>query len=289
MKPEYFKKWPVVLFCMFALSLCALGPMACGGGGGGGDDGGTQTGVFVDAVVGGIQYETDTHSGTTNANGEFSYEDGETVTFTIGGIVVGTVNGQAIVTPVDLVEGATDETNTAVTNIVRLLLTLDEDGDPSNGITISQDTLDALEDTGQGIDFAAADFDTEVGDVLFASLGIDPADLVDAATAQAHLQATLLELLSGAWSGTYDGDDTGTWQITVATDGDINGTWESDEVGGDSGAVTGTMNSSGTSALTAQGTAGDSDWQGTFTNQGTASGTWDNTWGDSGTWEGSQD
>jgi hypothetical protein len=45
---------------------------------------------------------------------------------------------------VDLVPGARDENNPAVINIVRILLTLDQDNDPDNGITISTETSDAL-------------------------------------------------------------------------------------------------------------------------------------------------
>lgn len=55
----------------------------------GGDDntGGTvqtETGVFLDAEVGNIDFETETQSGTTNDAGEFEYQEGEQVTFSIG-------------------------------------------------------------------------------------------------------------------------------------------------------------------------------------------------------------
>jgi len=120
---------------------------ACGGGGGGG--GGdestnlcttTCTGIFVDDPVAGLHYETPTFSGTTNSAGEFDYLPGETVTFSIGGIVLGSAEAGPVVTPLTLVSGATDATDPVVTNIVRLLLTLDDDGNPDNGISISAAT-----------------------------------------------------------------------------------------------------------------------------------------------------
>jgi hypothetical protein len=48
-----------------------------------------STGVFIDSAVEGLQYETSTQSGTTNSLGEYDYLAGETVTFSIGGIVLG--------------------------------------------------------------------------------------------------------------------------------------------------------------------------------------------------------
>ena len=57
--------------------------------------------------------------------------------FFIGDIVIGGAAAASIMTPVSLVQGAADETNPTVTNIARFLQTLDNDGNPSNGITIT--------------------------------------------------------------------------------------------------------------------------------------------------------
>ena len=58
---------------------------ACSGGGDGGTGGGTPaaaptlTGTFVDAPVSGLSYATSSGlSGTTNAQGQFSYRSGDT-------------------------------------------------------------------------------------------------------------------------------------------------------------------------------------------------------------------
>ena len=40
-----------------------------------------QTGAFIDSPVEGINFRTETQSGTTNAAGEFQYLAGESVTF----------------------------------------------------------------------------------------------------------------------------------------------------------------------------------------------------------------
>ena len=71
------------------------------------------------------------------SHGRFTFVPGETVTFSIGGIIIGATKVKPVITPVDLVTGALDENDPAVTNITRFLITLDEDNNPDNGITIS--------------------------------------------------------------------------------------------------------------------------------------------------------
>ena len=109
------------------------------------------TGVFVDAPVEGLNYQTETMSGITDENGTFKYHEGETVTFMIGDLMLGSAPGSDIMTPIDLVPGAFDETDPTVTNICRLLQSLDWDGDLSNGIMIT-DTMRS-EISGRMIDF----------------------------------------------------------------------------------------------------------------------------------------
>ena len=47
------------------------------------------TGVFRDSPVHGLEYQTQTVGGLTGEKGEFRYRSGETVTFSIGGLVLG--------------------------------------------------------------------------------------------------------------------------------------------------------------------------------------------------------
>ena len=98
------------------------------------------TGVFLDAPVEGLNYQTATMNGITDENGTFMYHEGETVAFMIGDLMLGSAPGSDIMTPIDLVPGAVDETDPTVTNICRLLQSLDWDGDLTNGIMIT-DTM----------------------------------------------------------------------------------------------------------------------------------------------------
>ena len=166
-----------------------------------------STGVFIDSIVAGIQYQTATFSGFTNSAGEYNYLPGETVTFSVGGIVFGSSPAGPVVTPLSLVSGATDPTNPVVTNIVRLLLTLDDDGNAANGISISADTATAA--TGISVDFTVADLATDPGvTTLLASLPGTPA-LIDAGTAQSHFANTL----ATSWGTMKWG--TGSWQAAA--------------------------------------------------------------------------
>lgn len=155
-----------------------------------------STGVFIDSAVEGLYYETATHSGTTNSLGEYDYMPGETVTFSIGGIVLGSSVTGAVVTPLSLVPSAADETNPVVTNIVRLLLSLDSDGDPDNGITISQEVTNASIDL--LVDFSVADLSADDG---ISSLleNLPSITLVSESTAQIHFKQTLEEQANPTW------------------------------------------------------------------------------------------
>jgi hypothetical protein len=139
------------------IGLSCLVLSACGGGGGGGSGesssgsssgNGTNsnpiatvtppsTGVFLDSAVENIGYKTQTLRGYTNASGEFKYAVGETVTFFIGSIDLPSVTAGAQITPADLARNSSSPINT-LTNLLVLLQSLDTDGDPSNGIKLSE-------------------------------------------------------------------------------------------------------------------------------------------------------
>ena len=71
------------------------------------DDGGSgsqiNTGKFVDSHIEGIDYSTPTYTGTTDSQGTFKYQPGETVSFYVGGVYLGSTQGDAIITIVDFV------------------------------------------------------------------------------------------------------------------------------------------------------------------------------------------
>jgi len=147
----------------------------------------TKTGVFVDSLVAGISYRTATITGVTNAAGEYDYVEGETVTFSIGGITLGTTVAAPVSTPIDLVSGAADASNPVVINIVRLLITLDDDGDPSNGITIAPATLTAAATS--SVSFTSPTFDADAQAIVTSLM---PGTTLESATvAQNHFNETL--------------------------------------------------------------------------------------------------
>jgi len=120
-----------------------LGATACGGSSGTAD---LLTGVFLDSPVANLSYSTATVSGVTNGDGEFHYREGEIVVFSIGALALPMVVGAQTVTPLDM--ASTDSLDDpAVINLTRLLQTLDEDSDPSNGISIPDVVDELLADT----------------------------------------------------------------------------------------------------------------------------------------------
>lgn len=80
-----------------------------------------KTGVFIDAPVKGLTYKTATQSGVTNDKGEFKYITGETVTFSLDGVELGSAVAQAKL-PVTLI--STDG------YVAQFLQTMDTDANP---------------------------------------------------------------------------------------------------------------------------------------------------------------
>ena len=179
----------VILTSIFSVSLL----VSCGGGGsGGGAAPATITGIFLDSPVNGLQYKANPsgRTGTTQRGGEFLCKEGDTIGFYVGDVALGQTLCQEIVTPIDLVPGATDDTNPAVINIARFVQSLDNDQDPSNGINISIDTAEEV--TGRPIDInnPELDFDNDVDlKALFIMLDRTP---VTTSEAQFHLRTALI-------------------------------------------------------------------------------------------------
>ena len=96
----------------------------------------TATGVFA-GPMSGLRYQTPTTTGSTNERGEFQYRKGESVTFLVGGLVLGSVAGAPSVNLAQLVnraDGKIDRLHDPiVTNLARLIQTLDQDGSVENG------------------------------------------------------------------------------------------------------------------------------------------------------------
>ena len=202
-------------------SSCMLLLTSCGGGDGGTAETPALTGTFVDSPVINIGYRTATQSGDTNSRGEFKYLAGETITFFIGDLEFPPVLAAELVTPLDIAE-TDDVAHPMVINIIRLLQSLDKDGNPSNGITITQTAKDNA---------VALDFDLSVSgfaamsglSVILANGGQDQvrSELVAISDAVLHLILTLAlssgfsdapgfgeapdfgEFVMGTWRGTH--------------------------------------------------------------------------------------
>lgn len=119
----------------------SLSLSACGGGMDAGRLLGTpaetpaQTGQFIDSPVEGLGYVTSSGlSGVTDAQGRFQFHPGDTVTFRIAGVDIGTATAGSAVTPAHLAGG--DEDSARFSNLLVMLQSLDLDGDPDNGITL---------------------------------------------------------------------------------------------------------------------------------------------------------
>ncbi len=211
--------------------LVALTLAACSDGSGVGSSG-VGSGQFKDSNTQGLNYVSGDLSGVTLEDGTFKFETGGTVTFKLGAVVLGTTEGGSIVTPVDLVPDGSSS-SPAVQNIVRFLMMLDSNGDPSDGITISAAVQEAAVDW-LPMDFGAIGYGAALSTALAAANEADPDNaenrtISDAAAAQSHLESTLLCSYAGAYEGTFSGDDRGSFGILVgATSGEVRGVAYSD-------------------------------------------------------------
>lgn len=120
------------------------------------------TGVFAGPICG-LKYQTPTMTGLTNARGEFQYRKTEAVTFLVGGLVLGTTKGAPRVNLAQLVNrvaGKIDKLHDPlVTNLARLVQTLDQDGDVESGVTIAPVVHRLLERTVLNFNQTTADRD----------------------------------------------------------------------------------------------------------------------------------
>ena len=200
-----------------------LGLSACGG------SSGFKTkafdGVFKDSNVSGLRYVSGAKEGVTDASGGFQYEDDKSVSFSIGGVELGSGLGKSVMTPLDLVENgsfASDE----VINIVRFLIMLDENNKPSDGIVISSKVQEKAKSWGL-VDFASDNFPTADVNSIVVDASVEDGlshALPDIATASAHLKTTLLCSSSGAFVGTYIGTEKGNFAFVVdPVEGDVKG------------------------------------------------------------------
>jgi len=221
-------------FCLITI-ICLSG---CGGGGSGGGESESntntdsnksstpptvQTGTFLDSAVTGLNYKTFTQSGVTDSNGQFLYLPGEIVEFSIGGIKLGSVSGEKILTPTQMVKANSDPANETVTKILQFLQTLDDDSNPNNGINITENIRAAA--AGQSFDFAN-ETESQLG-ILVNNLLSLKRRLITSTEASKHFNNSLVQQYSGLYQGTWiDKEEKGTFEFNLNPNGVItSGSW----------------------------------------------------------------
>ncbi|MBF0160891.1 MAG: putative Ig domain-containing protein, partial [Magnetococcales bacterium] len=159
----------------------------------------SQSGILLDSKVVGVAYTAShldpvtqvnqvTFTGLTDSTGAFQFQPGDTVTFSIGGIVLGQSSGESIITPVNL-SGA--DNIAGVTNRLRLLQTLDADGNPDNGITITAAAHTAA--AGKTLDFNVTPESFAASSVVgsYLTQAVNKSSLVSTESAWRHFLGTL--------------------------------------------------------------------------------------------------
>ncbi len=160
-----------------------------------------ETGYFIDAPVKGLEYETTSgHKGITDEYGRFQYKNGEKVKFKIGKLALGEAipDQDGLVTPKTIAKND----DSFKIQLLRVLQALDSDSNPSNGITISTDILDSLENISQEItvlelkdDSAVLKVDSHLAEVL--DKDYDGQIDVDHEKATSHFQESITKWENG--------------------------------------------------------------------------------------------
>jgi hypothetical protein len=200
------------------------------------DDSSLGQGQLIDSPVEGVSFVAGKQFGVTDTQGTFRFDPGDSVRFSIGDVRLGETRATSIITPVELVRGASDETHPFVTNLAQFLQTLDDDAEPTNGIKIVEAVRTSA--AGKSIDFAQSvpEFSAD-GNVqtvvaeLTALTEAGPRELVSAQAARDHLRDSLLEIYSGSYSATLTGDDTGSFTFSANIQGSISGSGLSERIG----------------------------------------------------------
>ena len=200
MRSSFLRNW----LCGIVLLLLS----ACGGGGSSDSsttgtttpDASTAEGHFIDSAVSGLTYICGDITGITDENGTFTYYVDQEITFMIGDVVLGTASGASIVTPIGLVDGAKDETNETVINLLRFIQSLDNDGNLSNGINITTSIASALTNTAVNFRLSVTEFES-----TYDSLIEELPSYTDGSSRKLVSQADALEHFAG--TGASGGDD----------------------------------------------------------------------------------
>lgn len=194
----------ILLVLVFSVVVAACGPS--GGGGGSSVAPSAKTGRLVDSPIANMAYAINTgaYTAVTNDNGEFDYLEGDVIAFKLGVIDFGQTKAAPIVTLQDLDDNpARSGISDSALNKSRLLLTLDADGDPSNGIQLSDATVAAASDeslSNLSFDTSPSTFEDQEGLDSFVSenKGDGRPALVTEQEAREHLTCSDQDIANGA-------------------------------------------------------------------------------------------
>lgn len=206
----------IVLSSIATVALLSL--VGCGGNGSSDIVVATGTAFYLDSAVSGINYKCGTQEGITDAEGAFTFDVGSSCTFYLGDIELRSIAANALKDGENVVE---DDVK-----IAQLLQTLDVDGDPANGITVSSEVVAAmstalnanggngtLPDTEEELNALSAELETEVPDYQGHAVTQTEAE-EHLATTQATVDAEKLKA-SLAGKTFYNINDQGTIETVV--------------------------------------------------------------------------
>ena len=144
-------------------------------------------GHYVDSPVKGVSYDCGNQEGVTDDNGTFRFEKGKECIFKLADIVLTKIEPSKLEDNVIIVENKIDN--------ARLLQTLDNDGDASNGIEITKNVLDAIASSGTKVVPVG---DDELATLFQAIEGVEGYNgaIKSIEDAQAHIAETAKELES---------------------------------------------------------------------------------------------
>lgn len=197
--PASILRWLSALTCCAGISLL----MSCGGSATSSPSTSTLlSGRFVDSAVSGLSYLTSSQvAGITRSDGGFDYNKGDTITFKLGAVEFPVVTADTLVTPLDMVPGATS-TDT-LTNIAYFLQALDADDNPYNGITLG---ASLAKQATQAVNFTQT-VDAFVKDPVVTAL-IKAKGTASTTTAQSALTHVNASLLQGVIDGSLPAPST---------------------------------------------------------------------------------
>ena len=158
----------------------------------------TGTAYYLDSAIEGVAYSCGSQSGVTDSEGKFVFEEGKECQFTLAGIPVKTISSDSLIDGAKIVE---DDLKVA-----KFLQSIDSDGDPTNGITIDDQVLEALTKALETVtDKAQVTEDETVMANVVATVGAEVEDVSGELRSddevEAHLTQTLTEVTKELLAG----------------------------------------------------------------------------------------